>query len=101
MDDRPVEQGEGCQVMPRTTDCAGPTYLWHNYDPDNFNATELDWDVFTVPDVCQETTEYCLFPDCCQCTTPEISQPFESESLLSGATRFDGVMDTRRPRESS
>ena len=27
MDDRPVEQGEGCQVMPRTDNCAGPTYL--------------------------------------------------------------------------
>ena len=59
MDDRPVEQGGGCQVMLRTTDCTGPTYLWYSYDPNDhandFNATELDWDVLTVPDVCHNT----------------------------------------------
>ena len=29
---RPLEQGEGCQVMPRTSSCAsGGSYLYHNY----------------------------------------------------------------------
>lgn len=62
MEDRPIEQGEGCQIMPRTGNCNGPTYLWHNYNPAMFNTTTLDWSVFTVPNVCQGTTNYCLFP---------------------------------------
>ena len=62
MNDRPIKQGEGCQIMPRTRFCNGPTYLWHNYDPANFNATTLSWQVFKVPPICHGTTNYCLFP---------------------------------------
>jgi hypothetical protein len=62
MNDRPIEQGEGCQVMPRTANCAGPTYLWHDYNPNSFNATTIPWSVFDVPSVCAGTTNYCLFP---------------------------------------
>jgi len=67
MEDRPIEQGEGCQVMPRTTNCNGPTYLWHDYDPANFNATAIPWSVFDVPSVCSSldasaSASYCLFP---------------------------------------
>jgi len=60
---RPIEQGEGCQVMPRTSQCAsGGSYLYHNYDPATFVSTEIDSGVFAVPEVCQTTTNECYFP---------------------------------------
>jgi len=63
MNDKPIEQGEGCQVMPRTSSCTtGGSYLFHQYNPATWKETTLDASVFAVPDVCQKTTTQCEYP---------------------------------------
>jgi hypothetical protein len=62
-DGTPIEQGEGCQIMPRTSKCStGGSYLYHNYDPDSWESTEPDASIFDVPSVCTQSTKTCYFP---------------------------------------
>jgi len=63
MNDRPIEQGEGCQIMPRTSSCqTGGSYLFHQYNPATWKETTHDASVFAVPDICKSTTSYCMYP---------------------------------------
>ena len=66
LDDKPVEQGEGCQVMPRTSQCStGGSYLFHQYNQSSWTEHSIDASVFDVPDICLKAgarKSYCLFP---------------------------------------
>ena len=63
LNDKPIEQGEGCQVMPRTSACqGGGTYLYHNYDPDSWTETTIDASTFEIPSVCKTSTNKCMYP---------------------------------------
>ena len=64
-DDLPVEQGEGCQVWPRTSSCAsGGTYLFHEYNRSAWIEAPIDADVFAIPDVCTglSSADTCMYP---------------------------------------
>lgn len=62
LNDRPIEQGEGCQIWPRTSHCNGASYLFHQYNPATWAETSIDPSIFAVPEVCKSTSTQCLYP---------------------------------------
>jgi len=61
---QPIEQGEGpCNMYNPIGDryCgAGPLTMFHQYDTTTFRSTTLNHVVFSVPEVCQSTTQTCF-----------------------------------------
>lgn len=60
-DSFPVEQGEGCAVMPRQS-CHGFSYLYHQYNPLTLAIGPPAASTLAVPDQCQGTARTCSFP---------------------------------------